>query len=130
VTSEEISRLETYMRKRFHLATIEMRQLPGDGNTAELLIGDEDVGLISRIEEEGELSYDFSMKIQTDADKLQDYMRDRFKLESIEVRQRTNKDDSAELYIGDEFVGVLFEENDVFSYSFNMSILEYDLEEV
>jgi len=129
VNREEIIRLEAYMRKRFHLGIIEVRQLPAKDDSAELFIGDEAIGLISRIEEEGELSYDFSMKIHTDADQLQTYMRDRFALNSIEVRQRANKDDSAELYIGDEFVGVLFEEGDVFSYGFNMSILEYDLEE-
>ena len=50
-------------------------------------------------------------------------------MNAIEVRQRPNKDDSAEVYIGDEFIGVLFEEGDVYSYAFNMSILEYDLEE-
>ena len=90
---------------------------------------DERVGELFKDTEEGDLSYDFSMNFQTDADQLQSYMRDRFQMNAIEVRQRPNKDDSAEVYIGDEFIGVLFEEGDVYSYAFNMSILEYDLEE-
>ncbi len=129
MTPEEIIRLEAYLRKRFQLGAIEVRQHPSKGEFGEVYLGDERLGELFKDEEEGELSYDFSMKIETDADKLQTFMRDRFQMNTIEVRQRPNKDDSAELYIGDEFVGVLFEDGDVYSYAFNMSILDYDLEE-
>jgi len=129
VTSEEIVKLETYMRQRFQLGSIEVRQHPTRDDSAEVYMGDERVGELFKDTEEGDLSYDFSMQFQTDADGLQDYMRNRFQLNTIEVRQRPNKDDSAELYIGDEFIGVIFVEGDAFSYAFNMSILEYDLVE-
>ena len=62
--------------------------------------------------------------------KLQGYLRKTFKLPSILVKARPKKDDSAEVYIGDEFIGVLFkddEEDDV-SYNFQMAILDYDLD--
>lgn len=61
---------------------------------------------------------------------LETYFRKLFKLDTIEVRQRPNKDDSAEVYIGDEFIGVLFrdDEDDDLSYSFQMAILEFDLQ--
>ena len=96
---------------------------------AELFIDEDHIGELFRDTDEGELSYDFSMNFHTDADQLQAFMKDRFKLDSIEVRQRVNKDDSAEVYIADEFIGVLFEEDGVHSYAFNMSILDYDLAE-
>lgn len=62
--------------------------------------------------------------------KLERYLRKTFQLTSISVRQRPQKDDSAEVYIGDEFVGVLFrdDEDEDLSYSFQMAILEFDLE--
>lgn len=63
--------------------------------------------------------------------RLEVYFRKTFKLDTIEVRQRPRKDDSAEVYIGDEFIGVLFrddEDDDDLSYSFQMAILDYDLE--
>ena len=43
---------------------------------------------------------------------------------------RPKKDDSAEVYIGEEFIGVLFldDEDGDKSYNFNMSILDTDLE--
>ena len=63
--------------------------------------------------------------------RLQDYLRGKFAVPDITVRGRANKDDSAEVYFGDEFIGVIFrddEEGDV-SYDFNMAILEIDLPE-
>ncbi len=61
--------------------------------------------------------------------KLEKYLRSTFRLDTIEVRQRPQKDDSAEVYIGDEFIGVLYrdDEDDDLSYSFSMAILEFDL---
>lgn len=62
--------------------------------------------------------------------KLEKFFHKTFKLETIEVRQRPKKDDSAEVYIGDEFIGVLFkdDEDGDLSYQFQMAILDFDLE--
>jgi len=61
--------------------------------------------------------------------RLETYLRKLFQLQTIEVRQRPSKDDSAEVYIGDEFIGVMFrdEEDGDLSYQFQMAILDYDL---
>jgi hypothetical protein len=62
--------------------------------------------------------------------KLQTYFRKRFNMPNIEVRPRMQKKDSAEVFIGDEFIGVLYrddEEGDL-SYNFSMAILDIDLE--
>jgi len=63
--------------------------------------------------------------------KLQEYLRKKFQLATVEVRRRPQKDDSAEVYIGDEFIGVIFrdDEDDDLSWNFQMAILEYDLED-
>ena len=62
--------------------------------------------------------------------KIENYLRRTFRLDTIEVRRRPQKDDSAEVYLGDEFIGVVFrdDEDDELSYSFQMAILAYDLE--
>ncbi len=62
--------------------------------------------------------------------RVETYLRKTFRLDTIEVRQRPNKDDSAEVYIGDEFIGVLFRDDDDgdLSYQFQMAILDFDLE--
>lgn len=63
--------------------------------------------------------------------RLEAYLRKKFELPSIEVRQRPQKDDSGEVYIGDEFIGVIFRDEDEgeVSYAFNMAILDFDLPE-
>jgi len=35
-----------------------------------------------------------------------------FRLPALEVKQRPRKEDSAEVYVGDEFIGVLFRDDD------------------
>jgi len=61
--------------------------------------------------------------------RLQKYLRDTFRLDAIHIRRRSNKDDSAEVYIGDEFIGVVFRDEDEgeLSYAFQMAILDIDL---
>ena len=62
--------------------------------------------------------------------KLTRFFRAKFQLANIEVRRRPQKADSAEVYIGDEFIGVIFrdDEDGELSYNFNMAILDFDLE--
>jgi hypothetical protein len=62
--------------------------------------------------------------------KLTRFFRSKFQLANIEVRKRPQKTDSAEVYIGDEFIGVIFrdDEDGELSYNFNMAILDFDLE--
>ena len=61
--------------------------------------------------------------------RLEAYLRRTFKLTSISVRARPRKDDSAEVFIDDEFIGLLFvdDEEGERSYNFNMAILDIDL---
>lgn len=65
----------------------------------------------------------------TELNRIQSYLRKTFKNDEIEVRARPKKKDSAEVYIGDEFVGVMYrdEEDGELSYQFQMAILEFDL---
>ncbi len=62
--------------------------------------------------------------------KLTRFLRSKFELATISVRKRPQKDDSAEVYIGEEFIGVIFrdEEDGELSYNFSMAILDFDLE--
>jgi hypothetical protein len=64
--------------------------------------------------------------------KLDTYLKRLFGNQRIRVVPRPKKDDSAEVYIGDEFIGVLFldDEDDDRSYNFQMAILETDLDGV
>ena len=62
--------------------------------------------------------------------KLDAYLKRVFGNPKIRVVPRPKKDDSAEVYIGEEFIGVLFvdDEDAERSYNFQMAILAADLE--
>ena len=64
-----------------------------------------------------------------ESEMLQVYLRDKFKSDVIRVVERPKKDDSMEVYVGDEFMGVIFRDDDEgeIPYSFNMAILDIDL---
>ncbi len=60
------------------------------------------------------------------------FLRRKFQLTTIEAKRRPQKNDSCEVYIADEFIGVIYrddEDDDDLSYSFQMAILDFDLEE-
>ena len=63
--------------------------------------------------------------------RLEAYLRKTFGAKNLTVRARPKKDDSAEVYIGDDFTAVLYREDEdgEVSYQFQMAILEMDLEE-
>jgi len=62
--------------------------------------------------------------------KLDAYLKRLFGNARIRVVPRTKKDDSADVYIGEEFIAVLFvdDEDGERSYNFEMAILAADLE--
>ncbi len=63
--------------------------------------------------------------------RLEKYLRKLFNSKKLEVRGRPTKKDSCEVYIADEFVGVIYaddEEGDR-SYDMNIAILDIDLDE-
>ena len=61
--------------------------------------------------------------------RLQTYLRKTFGTPKLEVRARPKKTDSAEVFIGDEFIAVLFREDEdgEISYQFQLAILDLDL---
>ena len=65
-----------------------------------------------------------------DVRKLDTYLKKLFGNARIRVVPRPKKDDSAEVYIGEEFIGVMFvdDEDDERSFNFQMAILATDLE--
>ena len=62
--------------------------------------------------------------------KLTAYFQKVFETSSLQVRARPKKTDSCELYKGDEFLGVIYLDEDEGERSFNLSmaILDIDLD--
>lgn len=61
--------------------------------------------------------------------RLEKYLRNLFRLDTITVVERPKQPDSVEVLVNGEFIGVIYkdEEEGELSYDFNMGILEMDL---
>ena len=64
--------------------------------------------------------------------KLQKYLQVKFNNRALDVRPRNRQNDSVEVYLGEEFLGLIYvdDEDGDKSYNFQMAILEEDLDEV
>ena len=62
--------------------------------------------------------------------KIQSYLNNLFDTEHFVVKKRKNIEDSLEIYIKDEFLGLIYEEIDENekAYQFHMTILDEDLQ--
>ena len=130
----EVRKLDAYLKKLFGNANI--RVVPKADDTAEVFVGADDLGELTVDDEDGDRSYNFRMVIQVGSDPsiqpvptLNAYLRRKFENDNIRVVTRPKKLDSVEAYLGEEFIGVLFLENEKGrkSYIFEVPILDIDL---
>jgi len=68
---------------------------------------------------------------EIEVQKLQKYLRSKFNNNNFRLVSRIKAQDSLEVYLGEEFIGTLYrdEEEGEVSYDLNMAILEIDLPE-
>jgi len=130
----EVRKLDAYLKKLFGNNNI--RLVPKTYDSGEVFVGDDDLGELTVDDEDGERSFNFRMVIQVGNDPsiqpvptLNAYLRRKFDNENIRVVVRPKKTDSLEVYIGEEFIGVLFLEVEKGrrSYILELPILDVDL---
>ncbi len=133
---QEVRQLDGYLKKLF--GTQNIRVVPKGSDTAEVYVGEDDLGELTVDDEEGERSYNFRMVIQVGNDPsiqpvptLNAYLRSKFENDNIRVVPRPKKTDSLEVYMGEEFIAVLFLEIEKGrrSYILELPILDVDLVE-
>ena len=133
---QEVSKLDAYLKKLF--ANSRLRVVPKKADAADVFVGEERIGHLTVDDEDEERSYNLEIKITMgeaasvkNLKTLEAYLRRKFDNERIRVVARPRKNDSAEVYVGDEYIGVLFfDEKEVRSCYFEMAILALDLEDV
>ena len=137
VDAAEISKLDSYLKRLFASPRIRVVPRPQRDDYAEVFLGDELFGRIVVDDEDDERSYNFekaitlpgagrSPKLDTETvAKLNVYLKQQLG-EKFTVRKRPTKTDSADLHVGDEFVGVVF--SDDTGFALEVAILEQDLE--
>ena len=135
---QEVRKLDAYLKRLFGNARI--RVVPRESDSANVFVGEENVGQLrlDDDDDDDDRSYNFEMKITVgdtptktpDIKKLDAYLKRKFDSERIRVVPRLKKKDSAEVYVGEEYVGVLFfDEKDASSAFFELPILALDLDE-
>jgi hypothetical protein len=135
VDVQEVKKLDAYLKKLF--GNQRLRVVPKKADEADLFVGEERVGGLTVDDEDEERSYNLEIKIMLgeaasikNLKTLEAYLRRKFDTERIRVVARQRKTDSAEVYIGEEYIGVLFfDEKETRSCYFEMAILAMDLEE-
>ena len=133
---QEVRKLDAYLKKLFGNARL--RVVPKKADTADVFVGEERIGGLTVDDEDDERSYNFEIKITMgeaasvkNLKTLEAYLRRKFDNERIRVVARPRKTDSAEVYVGEEYIGVLFfDEKETRSCYFEMAILALDLEDV
>ncbi len=63
VKPEELKKLDAYFKKTFNNPAIQVKARPRKDDSAEVFVGDDFLGLVYRDDEDGDLSYNFSMAI-------------------------------------------------------------------
>ena len=135
---QEVRKLDAYLKRLF--GNTRIRVVPREGDSANVFVGEENVGQLrlDDDDDDDDRSYNFEMKITVgdastkvpDIKKLDTYLKRKFDSERIRVVPRLKKKDSAEVYVGEEYIGVLFfDENDARSAFFELPILALDLDE-
>jgi hypothetical protein len=134
VDVSEVRKLDAYFKKLF--GNTQIRVVPKQGDVAEVFVGEDDLGELIVDDEDGDRSYNFRMVIQVGSDPsiqpvptLNAFLRRKFDNQNIRVVTRPKKTDSLEVYIDEEFLGVLFLEAEKGrkSYILELPILDVDL---
>ena len=133
---KETQQVEAYLKKLF--GNMRIRVAPQKGDAATVFLGEEPIGDLTADDDDDERSYTLRMEVPIgestgvveDAKRLDVYLKRKFDNEKLRVTARPRKLDSVEAYLGEEFIGVLFldDQRAGRSYIFEMPILGMDLE--
>ena len=135
----ECARLGAYMSKLLGSPTVSV--VPNGADEGRLLANGEAVAEVSKDDEDGELSYCISLAVpraagakkgapidEPERKRLEGVLKQSLHAAGLEVRARPRKTDSAEVYVGGEFIGTLSADDDA-GYFLTAIILAFDLED-
>ena len=133
--NDEILIVQNYLRETFSNDEIQIRKSDSDTNLCNIFINNISVGNIFRDEDpdDDEISYSLNIPISLSSDNEMthnQYLIKLFNNNNIILSGRGSIGDSQEVYLnqGDEkeYIGIIYK-NDSASYTFTMSILDFDL---
>ena len=127
----ELRKLQSFLRRSFANDGLRLTLDPKDTDKAVVDLGEIKIGSLSVDDEDGDRSFAFEMSIPVDRATLQEYLRKLFDNDKLRIVGRMKKTDSVELNNGDDFLGVVSaDDNAGGSYTLQMAILDFDLEDL
>lgn len=139
MTRDELNSLETYLRKTFQSDAIGVKSRVKKSDSAEVYVGENLVAFIGP-DPDDDGDYQLEMDITKvpfkatlspqELSELEKHLRETFRTDLIEVKGRPKKKDSAEVYVHEEFMALIYcgDEDGKGPYKFQMAILSADLE--
>lgn len=126
----ELQKLQEFLRKSFCNAGVKVTPGKRNPDDADVHLGERQIGAIMVDDEDGDRSFAFEMKIPVERPVLQEYLRRLFETDKLKIVPRGKKNDSVELYNGDDFLGVISADDPkAKSFTLQMAILDFDLED-
>ena len=131
MNKSEHHKLQDYLRRTFGNAALKVLPSQGDADRADVALGERRIASISVDDEDGDRSFSFEMKIPVDRQTLESYLRLLFDNDKFKIVPRAKKTDSVELNVGSDFLGIVSADDPKGkSFTLQMAILDYDLEEI
>ncbi len=126
----ENHKLQAYLQRTFANNSLKVLPHTSDIDRADVSLGERRIATITVDDEDGDRSFSFEMKIPVERQTLESYLRLLFDNEKFKIVPRVKKTDSVELNLGGDFLGVVSADDPKgTSFTLQMAILDYDLEE-
>jgi len=130
VEKSELDQVQNYLRRLFRNPEIRLIPRAQRPDMAEFYVGEKQQGILTLDTEDGDRSYNLQINVpETDLQKAGAFLRNLLGNPDIKTMARPKKKDSAEVYVGEEFIAVLFLEDNGKAFAFQMAILDTDLDE-
>lgn len=127
----ELHKLQDYLQRIFGNNALKVLPNQADAERADVSLGERKIATIAVDDEDGDRSFSFEMKIPVGRETIESYLRLLFDNDKFKVVPRVKKTDSVELNLGSDFLGVVSADDPKGqSFTLQMAILDYDLEEI
>lgn len=127
----ELHKLQDYLRSTLGNQALRVSPDRKDADAAEVSLGERAIAKVLVDDEDGDRSFSFEMKVPVARPAIEEYLRLLFDNPKYRVVPRARKTDSVELNLGSEFLGIISADDPKGkSFTFQMAILDYDLDEI
>lgn len=127
----ELRKLQDYLRSTLGNEGLRVTPDSRDDEAADVSLGERKIAKVLVDDEDGDRSFSFEMKVPVARPAIEEYLRLLFDNPKYKIVARARKTDSVELNLGNEFLGVISQDDPKGkSFTFQMAILDYDLDEM